>query len=152
MTLWNPMPVVFTDMFAWAEQAYGVALIMDMLTFHRNPFIDTRSPENMLRDLAKINMQMPMARNTHGPAEYYFSDLFYLYEHFDLDMIWIPGHVGCKNTQALYGMLREKCRERGIPLLIMDMDLVDSRIVSPAGIRRQIEQFMETVMKAERLT
>ncbi len=151
MALWNPMPAIFLDIYAWSEQAYGVALLMDMITFHRHPFVDTRTPDTMLRDLAKIMMQVGMARHTRGPAENFFGDLFYIYEHFDLDMLWIAGHIGCKNTQALFGMLREKCRERDIPLFIMDADLLDARIVSPEGIRKQIEQFMETVMNAERL-
>ncbi len=151
VALWNPMPPIFPALFAWLEQAYGVALIMEMLTFNRHPFIDTRNPETILRDLAQIMMQVPMARHTRGPAENFFGDLFYVYEHFDLDMLWISGHIGCKNTQALFGMLREKCRKQDIPLFILDTDLLDSRIVSPEGIRNQIEQFMETVMKAERL-
>jgi hypothetical protein len=148
--LWNPPTLIFPDLFTWAEQAYGVAMIMDMLTFHRHPFIDTSTPDTMLRGLAQVIMQGPMARHTRGPAENFFSDLFYLYEHFDLDMIWMAGHIGCKNTQALNGMFREKCRERAIPLLIIDYDLSDTRIVPPEGIRSQVEQFMETVMKAEK--
>ena len=149
--LWNPPTLIFPELFPWAEQAYGVAMIMDMLTFHRHPFIDTRTPETMLRGLAQVIMQGPMARHTRGPAENFFGDLMYIYEHFGLDMIWMAGHIGCKNTQALNGMFREKCRARGIPLLIIDYDLSDTRIVPPGGIRRQVEQFMETVMKADRL-
>ena len=149
--LWNPPTMIFLDLFAWAEQAYGVSLMMDMLTYHRHPIIDTRSPESMLRDLAKIIMQGPMARHTRGPAENFFSDLFYFYEYFNLDMIWMAAHIGCKNSQALLGMFREKCRDRGIPLLIIDYDLSDTRIVPPEEIRRQVEHFMETVMKADRL-
>ena len=102
----------------------------------------------MLRGLAQFMMQGPMAQHTRGPAENFFSDQFHFYEHFHLDMIWMAGHIGCKNTQALSGMFREKCRDRGIPLLIIDYDLSDTRIVSPEGIRTQVDQFTETVMKA----
>jgi len=151
VALWNPPTMSFAELFAWAEQAYGVALIMDMLTYNRHPFIDTATPDSMLRGLAQVIMQGPMARHTRGPAENFFSDLFRFYEQFDLDMVWMAGHIGCKNTQALNGMFREKCRERGIPLLIIDYDLSDTRIVPPADIRRQVEQFMETVMGAGRL-
>ena len=150
VALWNPPTMMSIDLFAWAEQAFGVALIMDMLTYHRHPFIDTRTPRTMLRGLAQCMMQGPMARHTRGPAENFFTDLFNLYEHFDLDMIWMAAHIGCKNTQALSGMFREKCREREIPLLFIDYDLSDSRITSAEGIRSQVEQFMETVMKAEK--
>ena len=151
VALWNPPTMSFVELFAWAEQAYGVAMIMDMLTYHRHPYIDTSSPETMLRGLAQVIMQGPMARHTRGPAENFFTDLFQMVEQFELDMIWMAGHIGCKNTQALNGMFREKCRERGIPLLIIDYDLSDTRIVPPADIRRQVEQFMETVMQAERI-
>jgi hypothetical protein len=96
-------------------------------------------------------MEGPMARHTRGPSENFFNDLFHLYEQFSLDMIWMAGHIGCKNTMALNGIFREKCRERGIPLLIINYDLADTRVVSPAQVRRQAEEFMENVMKAERL-
>ena len=145
VALWNPPTMIFVDLFAWAEQAHGVALLMDMLTYHRHPYVDTTSPKTMIRDLARIIMQGPMARHTRGPADNFFGDLFHLVEAFDLDMIWMAGHIGCKNTQALSGMFREKCRNRGIPLLIIDYDLSDTRVETPAGIRGQVNMFMETL-------
>lgn len=148
--LWNPPTIIFPDLHVWAEQAYGVSLIMDMLTYNRHPFVDTSTPDTMLRSLAQIIMEGPMARHTRGPAENFFGDLFHMVEHFSLDMIWMAAHIGCKNTQALSGMFREKCREREIPLLFIDYDLSDTRIVSPEGMKQQVEQFMETVMRAEK--
>ncbi|MCU0693860.1 MAG: 2-hydroxyacyl-CoA dehydratase family protein [Polyangiaceae bacterium] len=149
VALWNPPTMTFLDLFAWAEQVWGVAMVMDMITFHRHPMIDTRTPDTMLRDLARIVMQGPMARHTRGPAENFFRDLFFLTEQFDLDMVWMAAHVGCKNTQALLGMLREKCRARGIPLLVIDYDLMDPRVEPPEGIRGQVDRFMQTVMREE---
>ncbi|ACL04913.1 2-hydroxyglutaryl-CoA dehydratase D-component [Desulfatibacillum aliphaticivorans] len=149
--LWNPPTLVFPELFVWAEQQYGVALLADMLTYHRHPFIDVSSPDSMLRSLAQIIVEGPMARHTRGPAENFFDDLFYLYEYFSLDMIWMAGHIGCKNTMALNGMFRERCREREIPLFIMNYDLSDTRVVSPVDMKKQAEAFMETVMKAEPL-
>jgi hypothetical protein len=58
----------------------------------------------------------------------------------------MAGHIGCKNTQALLGILRERCRDRHIPLLVIDYDLADSRVVSADSIREQVARFMETVM------
>jgi hypothetical protein len=151
VALWNPPTLVFPGLFAWAERRWGAALIMDMLSYNRHPFIDTASPETMLADLARIIMQGPMARHTRGPAENFFSDLFDLYERFSLDMIWMAAHRGCKNTRALLGMFREKCRKRKIPLLVIDYDLSDTRVVSADGIRDQVDGFMETVMGAQAL-
>jgi hypothetical protein len=150
VVLWSPPTPIYPDLFIWAEQNYGVALIMDMLSFNRHPYIDTSTPETMLRSLARIIMEGPMARHSRGPAENFFGDLFQLYEHFSLDMIWMAWHIGCKNTMALSGMFREKCRERGIPLLNISYDLSDTRVVAPLDMRRQAQEFMENIMRATR--
>ncbi len=149
--LWNPPTMMFPELFTWAEQRYGVSMVMDMLTYNRHPLIDTSTPESMLRGLARVVMEGPMARHTRGPAENFFGDLWRIVEQFSGDMIWMAGHIGCKNTQALLGMFREKCRRRGIPLLIINYDLSDTRIVPPAGIRKQVDEFMTTVMNAQPL-
>lgn len=148
--LWNPPLIHFIDLFNWAERAYGVSLLMDSMSYNRQALIDTATDDSMLRGLANIIMQGPMARHTRGPAENYLEDIFHIYRHFNLDMIWVAGHIGCKNTVALNGILREKCRAAGIPLLIIEYDLTDPRIVPRDAIINQVEHFMENVMKAKR--
>jgi hypothetical protein len=144
--LWNPPLLHFIDLFSRAEQEYGLTLIIDSMSYNRQPFIDTSSRDAMLKGLAHIIMTGPMARHTRGPAQNYFDDMFYLYTYFDLDMIFVAGHIGCKNTAALNGILREKCRKKGIPLLIIDYDLSDPRVVSHDGIMGQLDRFMENIM------
>ena len=150
--LWNPPTFHYIDLPVWAERTYGVSLIMDSMSFNRQPFIDTTSPDSMLKSLGGIIMDGPMARHTRGPAETnYFPDIFHMVKHFNLDMVWVAGHIGCKNTQAMNGILREKCRNAGIPLLIIDYDLLDARITPKEGIQRQVGDFMENIMRAQRL-
>jgi len=149
--LWNPPFLHFIDLFSWAEQQYGLSVIIDSMSYNRQPFIDTKSEDSMLKGLAHNIMTGPMARHTRGPAENYFNDMFYMYTYFDLDMILIAGHIGCKNTAALNGILREKCRKKGIPLLIIDYDLSDPRVVTHDGIIQQFDRFMENIMKERRL-
>lgn len=149
--LWNPPLMHFIDVFNWAEQTYGVSLIMDSMSFNRLPMIDTRSNETMLEGLGRNIMNGPMARHTRGPSSNYLEDIFHLRKQFDLDMLWVAGHIGCKSTMALNGMLRETCREAGLPLLIIEYDLSDPRVVSKEGIMEQVDHFMENVMKAKKL-
>lgn len=149
--LWNPPFLHFIDIFSWAERTYGVTLINDSMTYNHHEPIDTTSPETMLRDWGKTIMQGPMVRHTRGPAENYLDDIFRMVKQFNLDMVWIANHVGCKGGQAMNGILRERCRTEGIPLLILDYDLSDPRIVSHDNMMRQVEFFMENVMKAQRL-
>jgi hypothetical protein len=149
--LWNPMTLTYPQLFTTAEQRWGTTILMDMLAYRRHPIIDTSTPETMLRDLAVCIMHGPMARHTRGPAENFFDDMFYIVDHFDIDMIWMAEHVGCKNTKALNGMFRELCRDRGIPLLFIHDDMSDSRIVAHNDIQRQIDNFMESIMHARPL-
>lgn len=148
--LWNPPTIHFIDIYNWAEKVYGISLIMDSMTFNRIPLIDVDTPESMLQGLGKTIMNGPMARHTRGPASNYLDDIFHICKQFQIDMVWVAGHIGCKNTQALNGMLREMCRQEGIPLLIINYDLSDPRIVPREGIIAQIDHFMENVMKAEK--
>ena len=149
--VWNPPFLHFSDIFNWAERTYGLTLLNDSMTYHHHGPIDTSTPETMLRGWSRTVMQGPMVRHTRGPAENYLDDIFRMVKQFDLDMVWIANHVGCKGGQAMNGILREKCREKGIPLLILDYDLSDPRIVSHDNMKRQVEHFMDNVMKAKRI-
>jgi hypothetical protein len=149
--LWNPPFPHFVDIMNLMERTYGLTLIMDSMTYNRHTLIDTSTPESMLKGVAQVMMQGPMVRHTRGPAENYLDDIFRIYSQFDLDMVWVANHVSCKSAGAMNGILREKCREMNIPLLILDYDLLDPRIVSHEGMIRQVDHFMENVMKAKRI-
>ena len=149
--IWNPPFLHFPHIFNWAERTYGITLLNDSMTYNHHGPIDTTSPETMIRSWGKTIMQGPMVRHTRGPAENYLDDIFRMYKQFDLDMVWVANHVGCKGGQAMNGILREQCRAKGFPLLVLDYDLSDKRIVSHDNMMRQVEFFMENVMKASRL-
>jgi len=144
--LWNPPLAMYPGFYQWMEQKYNTAIVMDMLTYKRQSFIDTSSNDSMMRDITEIIAKGPMGRHTRGPAEYFFHDLFRIYEDYQADLIIMAAHLNCKNTRAVLGMFREQCRKMGIPLLIIDYDLSDDRVVSIEEIERQVDDFMDTVM------
>lgn len=150
MILWNPPPLVYPELFAWMEKEYGAIAVMDMLSYKNIRLIDTSTNESMIRGLSMAIVHGPMAQHTRGPYENFFGDLFQIYEDYNADMILMAGHTGCKNTRALFGIFKELCRKKSIPLCIFDYDLSDSRPMSPAGIRRQIADFMENIMGERR--
>ena len=147
----NPIIPFYAGFFRWAEQKWGVNIIMDTCAFRPLTPIDTSTPESMLKGLAQVHMMVPMSRHNHGPVENIVSDILYLYENFNLDMVWVGDHVGCKQMTALLGMVQEVCRKRGIPVLTIRFDYLDTRVVSRQGVRDQVDQFMENVMKAKPL-
>jgi hypothetical protein len=149
--LWNTWTMHAVDLYVWAEKRYGVTLLMDMMTYSDLPYVDTSNPDSMLKSLARIHMNGPMARHTRGPLENYLDDIYHLHETLDLDMLWFSEHIGCKNASATLGVVREKCREWGLPLMVLDNDIMDPRLQDGEGIKGQVDRFMKNIMKAERL-
>jgi benzoyl-CoA reductase/2-hydroxyglutaryl-CoA dehydratase subunit BcrC/BadD/HgdB len=147
MILWNPPFLIDIGLFNWMEKTFGAVVAMDMLAYRSYSFIDTSTPETMLRGLAYDMMLGPMARHTRGPAKNYYEDLIRLVEDYDADMILMAAHQGCKNSLSIMGIVRQVLRKHGIPFLPIQYDLVDPRITSPEEIRNQVTLFMETVMQ-----
>lgn len=147
MILWNPPFLIDIGLFDWMERTFGAVVVMDMLCYRSYSYVDTSTPETMLRDLARDMMLGPMARHTRGPAKNYYEDLIRLVEDYDADMVLMAAHQGCKNTLAIMGIVRDVLRKKGIPFLPIHYDLVDPRITSPEEIRTRVSEFMETVMQ-----
>jgi benzoyl-CoA reductase/2-hydroxyglutaryl-CoA dehydratase subunit BcrC/BadD/HgdB len=145
--LWGAFPTACPDLYEWLEDNYATVTVMEMLTYNRHPFIDTSSEASMMRALVEIMAKAPMARHTRGPVENFLGDLFRLYEDLQADMVIMGAHQTCKNTRAVLRILRESCRREDIPLLIIDHDICDARVVSPEGIKGQVRDFMDTVMR-----
>lgn len=145
--MWGAFPTVCPDLYKWMEDEYGTVTVMEMLTYNRHPFIDTSSEESMMWDLVDIIAKAPMARHTRGPVENFLGDLFRVYEDYHADMVIMGAHQSCKNTRAVLRILRESCRRNDIPLLIIDHDICDARVMSPEGIKAQVRDFMDTVMR-----
>ena len=147
--MWGTYPAVCPELYKWLEDEYGTVTVMEMSTYNRHPFIDTSSEASMMLDLVDIISKAPMARHTRGPVENFLGDLFRAYEDFQADLVIMGAHQSCKNMRAVLRILREACRRRHIPLLLIDHDMCDARIMSPEGIKSQARDFMDTVMKDE---
>jgi hypothetical protein len=147
--LWGAFPVTAPDLYEWLEDEYGMVTVMVMLSYDRHPVIDTSSEASMMRGLVEIMAKPPMARHTRGPVENFLGDLFRLYEDYQADLVIMGAHQSCKNMRAALRILRESCRQRNIPLMIIDHDVFDARVVSPEAIKSQVRDFMDTVMRED---
>ena len=108
--------------------------------------VDTSSTERMLRGMARRALQSPMGKVGCGKVEILLDDMLYAAEQWKGDCIIIGANPGCKWFTGAYGLIRDACRERGIPLMLYDVDLVDRRVTSAEESRTRVEQFLTTVM------
>jgi benzoyl-CoA reductase/2-hydroxyglutaryl-CoA dehydratase subunit BcrC/BadD/HgdB len=68
------------------------------------------------------------------------------YDQYDADCLFVTQHVGCQSICGARGMIEKVCRGREIPVLFLELDYNDSRVLSSEQARVQIEEFFETVM------
>ena len=111
-----------------SSRSWGAVLVMDMFSNFPYTMIDTSSEETMFHDLAKRNlMDVPMIRQARGTAENFSSDITRMVKDYKIDCVIWPGHMGHKDGAATAGIMRETCRDLGVPFLHIGLDLFDKR-------------------------
>jgi benzoyl-CoA reductase/2-hydroxyglutaryl-CoA dehydratase subunit BcrC/BadD/HgdB len=145
--MWVHVPPFYDwELFSWMEENLGATLIIDSLssTSILEP-IDTRSLETMLEGLAWQGLDMTMSIMRFESAAF-VDFMVKAYDQFRCDCIIATQHVGCQSVCGARGLIREECRQRGIPLLFLEFDYNDDRVLAPEQMRAQIEDFFTAVM------
>jgi hypothetical protein len=134
------------DFVKWLEDELGAVVVMDFFGLHPYTVIDTSDENEIWRGLAKRGLyDTPMIRQALGPAEGFVNDLQRVINDFRIDVVAWPGHMGHKEAQATVGLVREKCRELGVPFLEIGMDIFDGRYTTADQIKDKFSQFLTGV-------
>jgi benzoyl-CoA reductase/2-hydroxyglutaryl-CoA dehydratase subunit BcrC/BadD/HgdB len=130
----------------WLEQEWGAVLVMDMFSNFPYTLIDTSSEESMFESLAKRNlMDVPMIRQARGTAEKFSEDIVRMVKDYKIDCVIWPGHMGHKDGAATTGIMRETCREIGVPFLHIGLDLFDKRYTTVDEVKDRVSQFFNGI-------
>jgi benzoyl-CoA reductase/2-hydroxyglutaryl-CoA dehydratase subunit BcrC/BadD/HgdB len=122
--LWyDVQPVWFGELTPWLEQEWGANVVQTMFTYCPYTIIDTSNDDAIWRGLAKRNLlDTPMIRQAMGTAEVFSEDLIRIVRDFKIDCVIWPGHMGHKDGAAAIPVMRETCRELGVPFLHIGVD------------------------------
>jgi len=138
---WFPPIGFFTYLYKWLENEFDAVVVADFIghisTFH----MDTSTPETMVRDLAKTQMHLGMGRQCHGPVEFLTLELEKLIEEYSADCIFFMGHNGCKHGWAVMKIIKDMLKKKGLPVLYLNLDIMDNRHTSEQELRDQITDF-----------
>jgi benzoyl-CoA reductase subunit B len=130
------------ELFPWLEQEWGAVIVMDMFGYCPYTLIDTSSEDAMFRGLARRALfDQPMIRQARGVADNFLGDIRRVIKDYKIDCVIWPGHMGHKDGSANVGMMRETCRELGVPFLHIGMDLFNKRYTSVDEIKDKFSQF-----------
>jgi benzoyl-CoA reductase/2-hydroxyglutaryl-CoA dehydratase subunit BcrC/BadD/HgdB len=146
-SLWvHVTPTFDMELYGWMEQALGAMVVTNSLSSSAvlEP-IDTRSLDTMLEGIAWQGLDMTMSIMRYD-TEKLIQFSLHAYEDYRCDCMIVTQHVGCNSICGAQGMIRKVCRERDIPVLFIELDYNDDRILSTELLRSQIEDFFTTVM------
>jgi benzoyl-CoA reductase subunit B len=130
----------------WLEQEWGAVVVMDMQGDSDYTPIDTSSEDAMWLGLARRGLfETPMMRQAVGPAECRVDEMVRVIKDYKIDVVVWPNHMGHKETAAVYGIIREICRELGVPVLDIGMDVFDNRYTTADEIKDKFTNFFRTI-------
>lgn len=136
-----PADLTFT-LFPWLEEEWGAVVAMDMYGLTPYEPIDTSTEESMLRGLAARSLsQHPMVRQARGLADNFMGDIERVVKDYKINCVIWPMHMGHKDGSAIVGLMREKCRELGVPFMSLGMDLFDPRYTTLDEMKDRFSEF-----------
>lgn len=147
--VWYQDPVWWDmQVYDWMEHELGLTIPVDVFGFYAaEGLIDTSSEEKMLEGLAtKMIMCHPMSRQFRSNMKRYIDDFMYMHEKFQADCGIMAGHIACKHSWGGVGLFKEACRKAGIPLLVFEFDMFDSRILTYRELQFELRRFVNDVV------
>jgi len=142
--MWD-LPVAFAEMTKWMEKQYGAVIVADYLTSTMNPPFDTSTRESLVRGLYADKLYTGMVRQSHGTAALIGDELTRYLEEYSAHCVIVSGHMACKHNKAANRIVQDICRHHDIPLLMLELDVWDSRHNPEREIKKQLGQFLERI-------
>jgi len=141
--LWYDIhPVWFAELTPWLEEEWGANVIQSMLMNCPYTLVDTSSEDGIWKGLAKRNLlDTPMIRQAQGTVENFIYDIERIVKDFSIDCVVWPGHMGHKDSAASVSLMRDACRDLGVPFLHLGVDQFDRRYTPVDEIKNRISQF-----------
>lgn len=131
----------------WLEDEFGCIVLNSMGAVHAGPINDLSSVRKIFEGLAEQLMQMPMTRECGGIAEDWLNHAIPVCRDFKIDAVFLTLNLGCKNAWALAKLLKDEIADKiGIPTLVLEVDVMDGRVVSGASIRKAMADFFATML------
>ena len=126
----------------WLEEEWEANIVMDMFAYTPYRSIDTSTEDVMFKGLTERSLlHSPMIRQAQGIADNFLTDIVRIVNDYEIDCVIWPGHMGHKDGSASIGMMREVCRDLGVPFLHIGLDLFDKRYTSVDEVKDRVSQF-----------
>ena len=149
--VWSCPANYYTNFANWLEQCWGIVSVMDMETHISQIIIDTSTEQSMLEGIALTFQRATMRKHTKGGYRNSVDEMWRVAEEYKVDTIIMYDQISCKGMDGLQGIFDEQARERNINFIWVQQDLMDPRTISRRDMRRQVNNYMTSVLREEPL-
>ena len=127
---------------AWMAQEWGVNVVQDFISDCPFTPIDTSTDDNIFEGLAKRSLlDTHMIRQSRGRANIMLNDLVRVVKDYKIDCVIHAIHMGHKDQSANIGLVRDACRELGVPVLQFTLDILDPRYTPLEEVKEKLSRF-----------
>ncbi len=130
----------------WMDQL-GMNVLFDLFSYlYFDPIDTSKGVDFAMQGLARQAMEYPMTRQSQGMADKMIQDAVFLAKEYKADCAIFTSHIGCKQGVSLVQLVREALRDEvGIAMLNIDCDVGDKRFTSVNTIKKEIQNFIQTL-------
>ncbi|HEX3078419.1 MAG TPA: 2-hydroxyacyl-CoA dehydratase family protein [Lachnospiraceae bacterium] len=147
--LWGCQAQYYSAFPLWLQNCWGILPLIDMLSLTSTRIFELGDQNQALLDLAHLYMNTSMRNRSNGGYEVGINDLWRFCDSFNVDMVIMYEHIGCKALTGYHGILEEQARERGIHLIWVTHGLMDPRNASRQDMRTEVNRYMHSVLREE---
>lgn len=148
--LWGPSAVYYTDFPTWCQNAWGVAIVLNMDSTMGFNMIDTEDEVKALDDLTRLTEKACMRHMAVGGWDN-INSVWEWAHNFNCDMVMMNDNIACKGMLGIHSIMEEQARDLGFHFIFIEHDLEDSRTVSRQNMRDCVNQYMSIVLGEEPL-
>lgn len=126
------------------EQRYGAVTVMDLLGHWRGKGEWLVDPSDPLGNLARKSSVFPGTFHLHGPMKEWVDDIVRMGREYRADGAIFFSHIGCRQGCAVIRAIKDELQDQlGIPMAVIDCDLVDKAFTSRAEVMDKLDGFFE---------
>ena len=148
--LWGPSAVYYTDFPTWAQNCWGINIVLNMDSTMGHNMISTTDPEQAIKDLAIFSEKGVMRHHAVGGWEN-VNAVWDWAKRFDCDMVIFNDNVACKGMNGVHALMEEQARDLGFYFVFLEHDLEDCRTISRRDMRSIINKYMTVVLNEKPL-
>lgn len=148
---WGVQAAYYTALPIWLLNCWGVVTIADMLSMVSTEMVNTEDKHQAMLDLAYLYENMIMRNRSNGGYETGVEALWRFCEMFNIDIVIMYVHMGCKSMSGYHGLFEEEARKHGIHLIWVTHNLMCPEDGTRRDMRTEINRYMRTVFREEPL-